>query len=224
MSDYTQVLPRVFIGNAAAARDVQFFNRYKINFVINVTESELNYFESEINNKKLIRIEDACVKYLSLAVSDTCSTNLSIYFPQTNQFIKNCLYSDKNALLVHCKCGVSRSSSILLAYLISVQQMTLSNALKLIKKERRRIRPNIGFFLQLLQLEKDVFENTDGNEIVMWKPSISPHVYCEMPEETWVLMMKVASPNELPTQINEKQYKLLSKLAFRGRKKRRTRK
>ena len=87
MSDYSQVLPRVFIGNAAAARDVQFFNRYKINFVINVTESEINYFESETNKKKLLRVEDTCVKYLSLALSDTCSTNLSCHFPQTNQFI-----------------------------------------------------------------------------------------------------------------------------------------
>ena len=224
MSDYSQVLPRVFIGNAAAARDVQFFNRYKINFVINVTESEINYFESETNKKKLLRVEDTCVKYLSLALSDTCSTNLSCHFPQTNQFITGCLSSNKNTLLIHCKCGVSRSSSVLLAYLISVKQMTLDTALKLIKKERRRIRPNIGFFLQLLQLEKNIFENTDCNETAVWKPSLSPHIYCEIPEETWVLMMKVASSNELPTQINEKQYKLLSKLAFRGRKKRRIRK
>jgi len=44
MSDYTLVLPNIFIGNAAASKDLQFFKTYKVTHVINLTEKESNYF------------------------------------------------------------------------------------------------------------------------------------------------------------------------------------
>ena len=212
MSDFSEVIPNIFIGNAAAARDPKFFNQHKISHVINVTEKEPNHFEQKIDD-----LRQSKVVYLHLPVSDKCSSTLSAYFAQTNAFIKDCLSSETNALLIHCKCGVSRSSTVLLAFLVQVRRMTLSNALNLVRKKRRRIRPNIGFFLQLLSVEKDTHGSVGSG---IWVPSIYPHVYCEMPEQTWLLMMKVNGPDELPGQISEKQFKLLAKMAFRGRKKR----
>ena len=212
MSDFSEVIPNIFIGNAAAARDPKFFNQHKISHVINVTEKEPNHFEQKIDD-----LRQSKVVYLHLPVSDKCSSTLSAYFAQTNAFIKDCLSSETNALLIHCKCGVSRSSTVLLAFLVQVRGMTLSNALNLVRKKRRRIRPNIGFFLQLLQVEKDTHGSVGSGT---WVPSIYPHVYCEMPEQTWLLMMKINKPDELPGQISEKQFKLLAKMAFRGRKKR----
>ena len=211
MSDYTLVLPNIFIGNAAASKDLQFFKTYKVTHVINLTEKESNYFENHdsINN----------VKYLHIALSDTCSTNISYHFSQTNKFISMCMSDNKHVLLIHCKCGVSRSSTILLAWLVGVKKLTVSNALSQIKCKRRRIRPNVGFFLQLLKLEKQISNATTVGEKLKWKPSLLPHKYCELPEETWLLMMKISSSDELPTEINEKQFKLLRKIAFRGRKK-----
>ena len=212
MSDFSEVLPKVFIGNAAASKDSNFFTQYKISHVINITEQEPNYFD--VKNDDL---RHGKVTYLHLPVSDKCSSLLSSYFAQTNAFIENCLSSQTNALLIHCKCGVSRSPTVLLAYLVHVRRMTLSAALNLVRKRRRRIRPNVGFFLQLLQVEKDTHHTYSNGS---WVPSIYPHVYCEMPEQTWLLMMKINGPNELPGQISEKQFKLLGKMAFRGRKKR----
>ena len=212
MSDFSEVIPNIFIGNAAAARDPKFFNQHKISHVINVTEKEPNHFEQKIDD-----LRQSKVVYLHLPVSDKCSSTLSAYFAQTNAFIKDCLSSETNALLIHCKCGVSRSSTVLLAFLVQVRGMTLSDALNLVRKKRRRIRPNIGFFLQLLKVEKDTHGSVGSG---IWVPSIYPHVYCEMPEQTWLLMMKVNKPDELPGQISEKQFKLLAKMAFRGRKKR----
>ena len=149
MSDFSEVLPKVFIGNAAAAKDSTFFNQYKISHVINVTEQEPNYFEVKSDN-----LRQSKVAYLHLPVSDKCSSTLSSYFAQTNAFIENCLSSETNALLIHCKCGVSRSSTILLAFLVHVKRMTLSTALNLVRKKRRRIRPNIGFFCSYYKWKK----------------------------------------------------------------------
>ena len=56
--------------------------------------------------------------------------------------------------------GISRSSSIICAYLIQKQRMTFENALALVRKNRPQAKPNDGFIIKLKLLEKECF--TDG--------------------------------------------------------------
>ena len=51
-------------------------------------------------------------------------------------------------MFVHCLAGVSRSSSIIIAYLIS-KGMGYKDALELCKKNHRDTFPNYGFLRQL---------------------------------------------------------------------------
>lgn len=64
---------------------------------------------------------------------------------------------DKN-ILVHCENGVSRSITVVLAYLLK-NNYTLKDALYLIKTNRTSTftRPNSGFAKQLLKYEKNIF-------------------------------------------------------------------
>ena len=57
-------------------------------------------------------------------------------------------------VLVHCQKGISRSTSIVLAYLIKCRKMTLSSACDLVKGSRQVVRPNRGFLDQLSDWEK----------------------------------------------------------------------
>ena len=56
-------------------------------------------------------------------------------------------------VLVHCAAGVSRSATLVLAYLIGFQDMTLLAAHAHLKAARSVIRPNNGFWRQLVALE-----------------------------------------------------------------------
>lgn len=54
--------------------------------------------------------------------------------------------------------GISRSSTVVLAYLMSADGMTFKEALQLVKS-RRYICPNEGFVAQLIKWEKQLHES-----------------------------------------------------------------
>lgn len=46
---------------------------------------------------------------------------------------------------IHCKMGISRSSSVVIAYLMEYEEMSFKGALEYVKKYRSIINPNKGF-------------------------------------------------------------------------------
>ena len=56
-------------------------------------------------------------------------------------------------ILVHCAVGVSRSATLVLAYLMLYHRLTLVEAIKKVK-DHRGIIPNRGFLRQLLALDR----------------------------------------------------------------------
>lgn len=61
-------------------------------------------------------------------------------------------------MLVHCVAGVSRSATFCIAYLMKYLQMTLLEAYNHVKLKRPIIKPNCGFFRQLIEYEKILFD------------------------------------------------------------------
>ncbi|KAL0175932.1 hypothetical protein M9458_028262, partial [Cirrhinus mrigala] len=53
------------------------------------------------------------------------------------------------AILVHCKMGVSRSASTVIAYLMKQQGWALDHALNHVRERRPIVQPNEGFLKQL---------------------------------------------------------------------------
>lgn len=53
------------------------------------------------------------------------------------------------AVLVHCKMGVSRSGSSVIAYAMKQQRWTLDTALSYVRERRSIVKPNEGFMKQL---------------------------------------------------------------------------
>ncbi|XP_011162477.1 dual specificity protein phosphatase 19 [Solenopsis invicta] len=75
--------------------------------------------------------------------------------------IKKCINiirtSRKENILVHCNAGVSRSPSIVIAYLMIVMKLSYDEAYDTVKKVRSCIRPNDGFVKQLRSIENTTF-------------------------------------------------------------------
>lgn len=99
----------------------------------------------------------ANVSHMHILVEDDPSTYLYPYFKTATRFIYDELQRNdgRQHVIVHSKVGVSRSVTIVLAYLIKYENMSLTSALKHVQDVRYLINPNEGFMQQLERWEKE---------------------------------------------------------------------
>lgn len=93
----------------------------------------------------------AGVTNLFIACLDLPETDLRSILDECNEFlssVKEC----GGRVLVHCNAGVSRSTSVVIGYLMLVNRMSFSDAYGLVKLKRSCCRPNDGFLIQLQQI------------------------------------------------------------------------
>ena len=77
------------------------------------------------------------------------------YLDQCIAWMKRALDEDADArIMVHCMWGMSRSASVVIAYMMATQRMTLLKSITYVKGKRRVVKPNSGFLCQLLWYEK----------------------------------------------------------------------
>ncbi|GMR53900.1 hypothetical protein PMAYCL1PPCAC_24095 [Pristionchus mayeri] len=93
------------------------------------------------------------VDVVRIRVDDHPSANLGIHFHVIADKIKS-VKDGGGKVLVHCMAGVSRSASLVLAYLVKYERMTLKQAYYYVKSVRPIIHPNLGFWKQLVDFER----------------------------------------------------------------------
>ena len=64
-------------------------------------------------------------------------------------------------VLIHCAAGISRSSTITLAYLIKYENMKLDDAYSLLRSKRKMAYPNSGFWSILQTWETKHYVDND---------------------------------------------------------------
>ncbi|KAM6104871.1 LOW QUALITY PROTEIN: uncharacterized protein FYW35_012307 [Pterocles gutturalis] len=94
----------------------------------------------------------ATIDYYGVPAHDLPNFDISQFFFSAAQFIHNALNTPGAKILVHCAVGVSRSASLVLAYLMINHHLPLVEAIKTVK-EHRWISPNRGFLKHLRNLD-----------------------------------------------------------------------
>jgi protein-tyrosine phosphatase len=87
-------------------------------------------------------------EYATIEIEDDERENIFKYFYTCINFIEK-----SKVCYVHCQAGVSRSASIVIAYVMYKLKLKFEDALKYVKEKRDYIYPNAGFRLQLKDLE-----------------------------------------------------------------------
>ena len=86
--------------------------------------------------------------YLNVRVYDDEKTDLLKHWDDTFKYITKAK-KEGSKVLVHCKMGVSRSASVVIAYAMKAYNWDFSQAWKHVKEKRNCIKPNNSFLLQL---------------------------------------------------------------------------
>eukprot|EP01084_Bolivina_argentea_P115076 204725_1 len=161
------LLNKLYLGTGQQATTYEIVNNLKISHILNVTQYVECIFSE--NNKKL-KVKP--IKYFQIEIDDVNNANIGIFFEDATKFINDALNENKdnennNRVLVHCEMGVSRSSACVLAYLLKYKNMQLCDAYKLTKQCREIIHPNNGFFKQLVEFEKVLFNGKSTEDIIV---------------------------------------------------------
>jgi predicted protein tyrosine phosphatase len=94
---------------------------------------------------------------LNIEARDVYWEKLCEHFDEAVDFIKEC--EDQNGkVFVHCMCGVSRSATLVAAYLIREKGMTADDAINHLHAYREKVNPNQGFRDQLKEYYKKCYE------------------------------------------------------------------
>ncbi|EDV28726.1 expressed hypothetical protein, partial [Trichoplax adhaerens] len=120
-------------------------DRLNIAFVINVTANLPNVFEHKRKD----------IKYFRIAVNDSSREDISKHFDTAFHFIELARLSGKGCL-VHCQAGISRSTTIVVSYLMRHNGHSFDDAYKYVKKMRPIVSPNISFVGALKMYEDTI--------------------------------------------------------------------
>ncbi|GMT21219.1 hypothetical protein PFISCL1PPCAC_12516 [Pristionchus fissidentatus] len=131
----SQILSYLYLGSEWNASNWDELQANNVGYILNMTQEVDNFFPHRFVYKKIW-------------VADEAGTPLLSHWNATNKFIKAAKKSGK-AVLVHCKKGISRSSSTVIAYAMKEYGWTLEYALEFVKARRNCITPNEGFMEQL---------------------------------------------------------------------------
>ncbi|KAI9292910.1 phosphatases II, partial [Neoconidiobolus thromboides FSU 785] len=126
-----EIIPGLYLGTQHDANNTKHLIKLGIDSILNVAE--------EVDSKPNSPF-DGNEKIMS-------------YFDTAFEFIDQARINRKKKVLVHCQLGVSRSATLIIAYLMYKINYTCHEAYNFVKSKSCKVAPNLHLFTQLIQYE-----------------------------------------------------------------------
>jgi protein-tyrosine phosphatase len=137
MDDWTtpdKISTTVYLGKSNSAKNMQVLHDLGITHVLMVGFDLEAVFPNEF-------------VYMHIELDDKESTDIEAHFATAYEFIDG--VNNGGKVLVHCHAGVSRSATIVIAYLMKKYELSVDDAVAMCKRGRPCIKPNRGFMAAL---------------------------------------------------------------------------
>jgi protein-tyrosine phosphatase len=174
----SEIMPQLYLSSHEGASKLSYLTERNIGHVLSLTSDYPCHFEDQI-------------KYLHLPLPDTPTSDLFALFPQCIEFIGDAIKSG-SSVLVHCNAGVSRSPTVVMAFVMHHQRLSLRETVELVRSRRACAYPNYGFMAQLVRFEKEAFGSTSltvreiGVTELLW--AFAPTLTAERAEQMMAMM------------------------------------
>ncbi|KAF7316499.1 hypothetical protein MIND_00169000 [Mycena indigotica] len=129
-----EIIPGLWVGDLPSATNTANLKANKIFSILSAMRGRVTINETFIRHQ--------------ISLDDTEETDVLVHFIPAITFIQAELDKGRG-VLVHCQAGMSRSVTIVAAYLMYTQNIDTEAALELIRQSRPNIDPNPGFLHQL---------------------------------------------------------------------------
>lgn len=161
----SRILPFLYLGNLEHAGNAAMLHSLGITHVVSVGESLMNmdnsintYYGHNSQNTLATAVRAGKLSVLDLTdVRDDGNDPLRPVIARACEWIEEAR-ARGGRILVHCRVGVSRSASIVIAYLMQYQHMRLMDAYMVCRARRLNvlIQPNLRFFHELFGWEVEL--------------------------------------------------------------------
>ncbi|NXG20668.1 SSH1 phosphatase, partial [Grallaria varia] len=148
------IFDHLYLGSEWNASNLEELQGSGIDYILNVTCEIDNFFPG-------------LFAYHNIRVYDEETTDLLAHWNEAYHFI-NKAKKNHSKCLVHCKMGVSRSASTVIAYAMKEFGWSLEKAYNYVKQKRSIARPNAGFMRQLLEYE-GILDASKQRHNKLWK-------------------------------------------------------
>lgn len=136
-----QVRPYLFMSSCDVAYSLEILQQHGITHILNV---------ASLNN-----VYPNHFTYKNLPIWDLPEVKITKFFRYAYEFI-NQARSAGGRVLVHCNAGKSRSTTIVVAYILADERARVSKTLEEIRIHRPFVKPNDGFMQQLEEYESSI--------------------------------------------------------------------
>uniref|UniRef100_A0A0B7B3L5 Dual specificity protein phosphatase n=1 Tax=Arion vulgaris TaxID=1028688 RepID=A0A0B7B3L5_9EUPU len=145
-----EVYPGIWLGEASVAMAPKTLKLMGITHVCNVSMGKL--FSQTNTSSGFYKTYD--IEFHGIPAMDVMTFSILPYLNNAADFIEQALVKN-GKVYVHCQQGISRSATVVIAFLMLKKNMDLLAAMKLVRMSRE-IYPNDGFLRQLCQLSKEI--------------------------------------------------------------------
>lgn len=152
MPDCSLIKNGIFIGNAYSVignyitKEADFLEELNIKVVISALTEE------EYEDYMIAKEDFPNIDWHRIVIDDDEQERISEHFFKVHSIISQAITDNKN-IIVHCAAGMSRSASLVIAYLMIENRWSYEETFNFVKNKRPIIQPNIGFVKQLKSLE-----------------------------------------------------------------------
>lgn len=146
-SPYSEIIPRLYLGSLRTVKNETILTQHNITHILTILPPDQT-------PELLGRV------HLKVALLDRETEDLLAILPATTKWIGEALSDPQAVVMVHCEHGVSRSASVVVAWLMVDRKWSLDQALGFVKEKRVSLKPNPGFLRQLEQWEEIMKRNS----------------------------------------------------------------
>ncbi|KIK04657.1 hypothetical protein K443DRAFT_92750 [Laccaria amethystina LaAM-08-1] len=147
----TVIENRLFLGNIMAARSTRSLTERRITHILSVCTEEIPAESPQSG-----------ICHMRIPVEDVDYEDILIHLPSACRFIDQALRGG-GVVLVHCVQGISRSATVVAAYMMWSRRISVTDALYHLRAARDQIWPNPGFHEQLLLFEVCGYQPSPAN-------------------------------------------------------------
>jgi len=164
-----QVFNHVWLGSQADANNIDYIKENGFTGILTIMLKPLS---ADVRSQMELK------HYKHIQVQDCSTSDLYSHFEEAMEFFDA---HQQGKILVHCQQGISRSSTVCLAYLLNKTGKNFETCYKELQEKRSIISPNFGFLGQLKKYEDELVKSRENSPVNSPSPTKVLKTNCAFP-------------------------------------------